>query len=344
MLEGKKRLVWIDAVKGIGILLVMLSHSCGIPVIGNWLYANYMPLFFILSGYTLKSVECSLEFVKRKAVRLLIPYIFYGLLTSSLGVVFTIINNNFEILEAILKYTGLIYSRFCFFPLGTEPNIYFFRAENSPLWFLTAMFMAYIWVMIYDKVKRKYKLLIAILYIILTLVMSNLPILLPWSLDTSFIGALFIIVGKELKKYKLEKYSTNKKLASFIVGCGLYIILVYINGYTNFSIRIYGDWNELSIFLFGVNGIIGTILYCMVIKYYNQRLFVSLLASIGRMSMTLMCIHLLLFRVIHIFIKEANLNQYVDGIICLSVTILCAYVFKKISSILSKYIYWLIWL
>lgn len=45
------RKIWIDATKGIGILLVVVSHTYGVPYINGYLNACYMPLFFIISGY-----------------------------------------------------------------------------------------------------------------------------------------------------------------------------------------------------------------------------------------------------------------------------------------------------
>lgn len=51
-----KRLDYIDAAKGIGILLMVLGHiwtdSCAEIVI--WLYSFHVPMFFILSGMVVK--------------------------------------------------------------------------------------------------------------------------------------------------------------------------------------------------------------------------------------------------------------------------------------------------
>lgn len=50
---GRKE--WLDTVKGIGIILVMLAHSCGIPLVGGVLLASHMPMFFVATGYTYKN-------------------------------------------------------------------------------------------------------------------------------------------------------------------------------------------------------------------------------------------------------------------------------------------------
>ncbi len=50
----KERKIWIDATKGFGIILVMISHFFFIPKEYQCFVAGYMPMFFILSGYTIK--------------------------------------------------------------------------------------------------------------------------------------------------------------------------------------------------------------------------------------------------------------------------------------------------
>jgi len=66
MTENKGREVWLDGLKGFGILLVILGHVLSgyldawtfpeaffsfYPV-RTWIYSFHMPLFFLISGYT----------------------------------------------------------------------------------------------------------------------------------------------------------------------------------------------------------------------------------------------------------------------------------------------------
>lgn len=75
------RIVWLDALKGIGILLVIISHSnLQLPFM-NFFTAGYIQLFFIAAGFTYKSSFKPFGFVEKKAKRLLLPYFTYGLLT-----------------------------------------------------------------------------------------------------------------------------------------------------------------------------------------------------------------------------------------------------------------------
>ena len=76
-----KRDVSVDIAKGIGIVLVILSHTHGFYKGGYYFTAFYMQLFFVLSGYVF--VQHDIMFKKelrRKCRRLLIPYFAYNLL------------------------------------------------------------------------------------------------------------------------------------------------------------------------------------------------------------------------------------------------------------------------
>ena len=71
---------YIDAVKGVNILIVLFNHAQGIPLIGALLSVCFMQVFFVLAGYTYKphNDEDCREFIKKKAARLLVPYFSYA--------------------------------------------------------------------------------------------------------------------------------------------------------------------------------------------------------------------------------------------------------------------------
>ena len=52
----KERLIWIDILKGLGILTVVFAH-CYIPdeLLKKIIYTFHMPLFFLISGYLHKT-------------------------------------------------------------------------------------------------------------------------------------------------------------------------------------------------------------------------------------------------------------------------------------------------
>ena len=78
----KKRVEWIDSLRGLAMFLVILGHSFYIRnnKIRNYLYSFHMPLFFFISGLTTKRKDISfIEFIKKKAKNLLLPYLFLNI-------------------------------------------------------------------------------------------------------------------------------------------------------------------------------------------------------------------------------------------------------------------------
>ena len=87
-----KRILWLDAARGIGMVLVVLGHAISDTAMDNplfsrlfyFLYSFHMPLFFFISGYCgSKAIKCDTisdkcEYIQLRFSRLMIPYFFIG--------------------------------------------------------------------------------------------------------------------------------------------------------------------------------------------------------------------------------------------------------------------------
>jgi polysaccharide biosynthesis protein PslL len=76
------RLAWIDGLKGIGILSVVAGHIYG-GVLGKMIFLFHMPLFFVIGGLLYRPPAPETNFLKQKAIHLLIPYATFLLLLSA---------------------------------------------------------------------------------------------------------------------------------------------------------------------------------------------------------------------------------------------------------------------
>jgi len=74
------RISWLDALRGLGLIFVILGHMTIPGWMRQWIFSFHMPLFFFLSGYLFRG-EFSLRWCLRKFDSLLIPYFVYGILT-----------------------------------------------------------------------------------------------------------------------------------------------------------------------------------------------------------------------------------------------------------------------
>lgn len=83
-----ERIKFIDLAKGMCIMLVVLYHINKrydmYPELFKILSTFRMPLYFFLSGLFFKEYENFLGFLKRKTNKLLIPFLFFYLITSFL--------------------------------------------------------------------------------------------------------------------------------------------------------------------------------------------------------------------------------------------------------------------
>lgn len=94
-LSGQRE-AWVDAAKGIGIILVVLGHAlrglqksgAGVPGsmgLDAWIYAFHMPLFFFLAGLFLERsvTQPARVFLDGRMRRILWPYIVWSLLQET---------------------------------------------------------------------------------------------------------------------------------------------------------------------------------------------------------------------------------------------------------------------
>lgn len=330
-MNTKKRLDWIDAVKGVLIILVVLSH-CGqinnsyIHHIMQILPAGYVSTFFVLAGYNTKK-EDFLPAMKKKSKRLIIPYFVYGAFIIFLYTLLNTIQGGFSAQELLHNIIALSYSRFSIYKPGTEANIFLLPSSVSPLWFLTAMFIAYIWFYIYLELQSKAsKYLCITIYIAITMLLANNNFLFPWSLDTSFLCSLLIISGYEYKNFFMGgKPKDFKYISLFVIAYILYKIIANVNGATNLSVKIYG----MSIPLYFILTLLITYIYGETFKSFTPKSITKSFAFVGRLSLRIMCIHMPII----LFFKEIVVTpSYITFAISLTSSILLSwiagYIFK----------------
>jgi len=77
----RERLLWLDAVKGIGIIAVVFGHVVNGPP-ARYVYLWHMPLFFFLAGYVFRPEPDFRRCLRDRAVRLLLPYTLFLFLLS----------------------------------------------------------------------------------------------------------------------------------------------------------------------------------------------------------------------------------------------------------------------
>ena len=305
-MSGTQREKWIDFVKCIAIIIVMLNHSqLAAPQVRFWGGMFFVPVFFVVSGFTYRSRrESFLSFLKRKAKRLLVPYI------TANGILFV-----FFFMKDVFLADGYLSDMYCdligvfyarnqlfatgaqtlFFP-GFDGNIYLYGMLNSPTWFLPALFLTMVlFEGLFRLTKRDGRRMLVVAVILLCL--ANLyhylfPMLLPWSLDALPYFLIMFMWGYFMSKKDFMDYFDGHKWVLLILFV-VFLLCALTNGSVNYSIGDYGKSTMMALY----NALVSsTILMYLVRK--TEKWIPKVLAVVGRQTLFILCYHLLLFSVI----------------------------------------------
>ena len=165
----------IDIAKALGILLIVWGHSGGWGPLGKAMYiinTFHVPLFFFLSALFLTTALPLAEFSKKRAIRLLKPY---------------------------LSITW----QFIRFGLGMREESYIFPGA---LWFLPSLFASLILCYTALKYFSRHLVLFSVIMMSGSILTSYFKIILPFNMDISFFMVPIMLAAY---KYKAEILSHN---------------------------------------------------------------------------------------------------------------------------------------
>jgi len=83
MMTRGERLDWLDAAKGLGIILVVIGHAWTKGQMRDTIYAFHMPLFFLLAGYTARPKPMA-QYLSAQLRSMAIPYVAFLLTLAAI--------------------------------------------------------------------------------------------------------------------------------------------------------------------------------------------------------------------------------------------------------------------
>ena len=318
------RLEFVDIAKGIGIILVVCSHSDALDLM--WLMMGmFVPIFFFCSGFTYVKKGTIKEATNKRFVKMFVPYLFFNFLMLLLF-------QHFSLREIV----GIVYSRYCLYPLDYTPNVKFLTSGNYPMWFLTSMIVTYYLFCLIIYCER-YKNIIIMVYVGMVLALMYCPILLPWSLDTAPLMALIMYTGLETRRNGLMRMNVWIVLCLFI----FYLGLAFWGGDINISVRMYGN----SVVVYYFLAIIGSFVVLWGSQLLEGTLVGWCLCMLGKHSLTIFCIEMAFIvwtKDLYLWLFPGNGVNYLTGlfeiIVSLSGGILVSVLLHK-SRILKRIAY-----
>jgi acyltransferase len=330
------RLLWIDTLRAIGIFFVVLVHTGRIDSLFILLGIKsfFMPLFFFLSGLFVKESfykDSFFNILKMLAKRLLIPYIFFALVSCFfwLFLLRYFKNQPFDFLKSLL---GILYSS------GSGNWI----SYNGALWFFTCLFVVQvIFYFIFRVSHQKSNVFVlplslfclSILGYIATTYVTTPSGRLPWSIDIALTATVFYGVGYLLQPYILTDLFLQWRCPVIFASLILYIFFTAINTGVEFYVGIYG--NYLYFYIAAFSGILFWTHLAYLIRPNH------LFSVIGQNTLVIFPTHLLvipcltgfLIYVLHIPQKTLENNT----LIALGYAIFSILVILPISKIMNNY-------
>ncbi len=297
----KKRLDFLDIAKGIGIIFVLYSHSSGFPIFGNAVVDFYMPLFFFVSGYVYKEGRTPAANIKRKLKQLIIPYAGYTLLLYAEHILIRLLKHELTKKTIFMPLLGAAYSRAALYADMSGENVEFMLLSNGPMWFITAMAVAsIIFYLLVDKFleNNRNMAVISVSLVAITAVFTYCPYLLPWSVDTAFACALFMLMGAKLSR--INYYSDDNKSrysAVFVVIAALlYCVVTEFVNPINISIREYGYPGIVGAMWFLSVAATGVVIFLWICKHIEKFKWTGIFIMVGRHTFSIMALHIFLVK------------------------------------------------
>lgn len=325
----KKRIVWIDMLKGWGMLLVMLGHAPLPGILSKYIYTFHVPLFFFISGYLFKDsrdIELK-EFIKKKNKGLLRPYLIFSLFNC---IVFAF--RTHELKGIIKSLIGII------IPIrGTSLTIC-----NGTFWFVIVLFISEVilfFIIKYLNNDKKIALCLIIFSILGYLYYRYIGIKLPWNMDAALVAVVFVGLGYLSKKYiNINSIKYKQILLLFILN----LIIGMLNKKIDMFSNQYG--NYLLFYLAAISGIFMNV--GIIIKI-NNIINIKILEYIGKNSFVFLALHQYfiyseLEKILNNVISISYGNHIIRLLISILFVIITIIVLYPIIYVINRYFPWIL--
>lgn len=338
-----KRIEWVDVVKYVCIIMVMLSHLETRTDIWSAFYTPFfLTAFFFTAGYVCKPKKNFKEFLYSKFRQLFVPWLVFSVFDIVLSQIFSF--NAHGSLSEELKW-----------------NFLQIRGQGDQIWFVAALFVAFIpfyfFIKKYETISEKVigggdskKYLIAI---IVAWLLSFISILytrlipaerfpwnstaLPWHIEYMFQAMFYMVLGYMFRhnfEELLDRHNTSK---TRIVAVVLYALIVFVPFLAQIEMPIMVD----IIFKY-VASFIGIFALIMIAKTVKSNKYIN---YVGQNTLIYFALHGKVYSVIQTVLRRtatgfysAVLNNTVaSSIFCLALSLILSVVLIIPAYIINRW-------
>ena len=301
----KKRIEYIDLLKGFAILWIVWWHTCHPSFVDPY---YHVPLFFVISGLFFKPYTFKI-FLKKKVESLLVPFIFFYLTSYIYRMGVHIWDN-----RTIAGFPWLnILDVFKCMPNGD------YLWVNVPIWFLLCLFNVSLIYYVLYKLPRWVRYIYIILVILFTNTITQIST--PFFLNDAMRWCAYYSIGNVLSTYYLA-FLNKKKNAniSLLLASIIYSVLIIIP-----IPHIHEIISSLFLNLKTITFIAGIIsLFSLLHTKSNN--YLTILSFYGKNSLSVLGFHvpiLIIFQ--RIVTKIWGGVNYWGGFLCFSATAIILY-------------------
>lgn len=182
------RIVWIDWMKAASIMAVVLYHTNMTPDVSTLSYLLCLPAFFFTAGMFADDKLSFGAYFRKKTVRLLIPYVAFGLL-AWLAWLFVGRHYGADAEAQAAWYEPLVGMLW-----GTSNKL----SHNAPLWFLTCLIVLewLFFAISRSRLSVGWQVVMALILAVVGILLGKWQILLPWGISAAMIMLPIYCLGK----------------------------------------------------------------------------------------------------------------------------------------------------
>ena len=276
----KERVRYFDIAKGVAIFCIIAGHMRN-TIINNFVFTFHVPIFFLISGYFLKSNRPFKEFVTKKYNQLIRPYI----ITCICVIVGVSLSNIIRThsLEHLVQDVKTWFIASLYGSGTIEYSSPFYMKQIGAIWFILASFTAVVIVRYFIEYKQGWLGVVVLAYVGYK---TGQMVWLPLSIQAGMTAAVFVYLGWLSNKYKLFEHPAPHMWISGAAIIWLFGIL--------FCGKLYVVRNHFENGLFdivvAVAGSYLVIVICQIIDKQTKYL-ANLLEFYGKNTLTILCMH-----------------------------------------------------
>ena len=288
---AKERIAYIDFMKGLCILLIVVGHVNGfsydsiLPNLNNALRSFRVPMYFFLSGLFFKTNSGFDEFLRKKVNNLIVTLLFFHFFCCI----------GWFLLEAIVNgfHLGIAFHFPISYVIPSFFGRYWFAAVA--LWFLVALFgVNMLYYLFQHYLSRSGVIIAVVLCSIAGYGLMKCKIELPLELDITLVGLPFFMLGSMVNQLGLMKPSKYDKYGLIVLIPSAFLVYRFSG---DIDLLYQTVPNYFLLYLIPFIAILSLFWFCKNLSY------IPLVCHYGRYSIILLGTHQLLIGYIGVLLQ-----------------------------------------